>query len=108
MPRCGATFDESSVPPCKGGTSGGFVSGLSTPSQTRQDRCRFRLLSPFGKGDFQGVFHAAPRLMKRASPLDNGAVKKFGWACEPDSVGTRCSASVLGYRRGRAAARPYP
>ena len=24
LPRCGATFDENSVPPWKGGTSGGF------------------------------------------------------------------------------------
>ena len=36
-----------------------------------------------------------------------GAVKKFGWAYKSDPVRTRCSASVLGYRRGRAAARPY-
>ncbi len=29
--------------------------------------------------------------------LSSGAVKKFGWAHEPDLVGTRCSVSVLGF-----------
>ena len=63
MPRCGATFDENSVPPWTRGDFRGVRSRLSgRPSQTRHDNplkasrpLSFRLLSPFGKGDFQGA-----------------------------------------------------
>ncbi len=68
MLRCGVTFDENSVPLAQGGTSGGFRNGLSgRPCQTGHDNplkasrppscsrpLSFCLLSPFGKGDFQG------------------------------------------------------
>jgi hypothetical protein len=61
MPHCGARFDENSVPPWTKGDFRGVGSGLSgRPSQTGHDNPlkasrppSFRLLSPFGEGDFR-------------------------------------------------------
>jgi hypothetical protein len=41
MARCGATFDENSVPPwTRGGLQGGFERG-NQPTPELRDRCRF-------------------------------------------------------------------
>ena len=67
MPPDGATFDENSVPPWTRGDLGGFRSGLSgRHSRTHHDNplkasrpLSFRLLSPFGKGEFRRSFSCA-------------------------------------------------
>ena len=61
MPRCGATFDENSVPPSTRGDFRGVKKGFpGQPSRTHHDNplkasrpLSFRVLSPFSKGDFQ-------------------------------------------------------
>ncbi len=61
MPRCGATFDGNSVPPWTRGDFRGVLGVAvrsAVPNRSRQPpegftTPSFRLLSPFGKGDFQ-------------------------------------------------------
>ena len=56
MPRCGATFDENTVPPWTRGTSGGF-GGEYQPTPALRDRCRcgegFQAFTPSDGGDFK-------------------------------------------------------
>jgi len=53
MSRCGATFEENTVPLGQGGTSGGFWERDNQIHPGAPRPLSFRLLSPFGKGDFQ-------------------------------------------------------
>ena len=95
MPPGGTTFDGNTVPPwIRGDFRGGLETGwrdatvvakrlgvVRSALQTHQDTplkasrpLSFRLLPPFGKGDFQSFScrPAAPRSMKTASPLGQG------------------------------------